>query len=298
MAKKKMQSLIEANGKAKSKKLMEKWSDNVQAVQRVDESYSDEDGLKLAMTLENTQFELERSQHKLSEATQPTDIGPFKKYAFDIVTAVMPNLIAEDIVSVQPLQQKIGQIFYLKYLYGSNKGNIKQGDTMFEPYQVGPQGYDASMYSSEYVENEVIGVAGETTYDGNLAYVPLRPGTIEVDFGNATATDDGQGNLAGIGIVSGTIDYETGAFTIEVSTASANQPEATYQYNLEAAPSTIPEVNLKVEERIVTARARKLKALYAFDSAYDLKVSQGIDIDQALLEAVSAEIKHEIKKVA
>lgn len=189
----------------------------------------------------------------------------------------------------------MGQVFFLKYLFGSDKGNINKGDTMFGPYQVAPQEYGSSDYSSEYVSDEQIGESGEDSYDGNLAYVPLRPGTIEIDFGGGvTATDDGQGTIAGTGISDGEIDYETGEFDITLSDDADNDPLATYQYNLESAPSTIPEVNVKVEERIITARPRALKALYAFHSAYDLKVSQGIDIDQALLEAVSAEIKHEI----
>jgi hypothetical protein len=290
---KKMKSLIEAHGTRESKEIFEKWSDNIKAVQSVDNDFSDEEGLKLGIVLENTHSQLNKAE-QVYEATQPVDVGPFKKYAFDIVTAVMPNLIAEDIVSVQPLKQKLGQIFYLEYLYGSDKGNISKGDTMAGPYQAGPQGYDANQYSSEYVENEQLGDAGETDYTGNLAYVPLRPGTVSIDFGGGTATDDGQGNLTGSGVSSGSIDYSSGEFSLTLSSNAANPPEATYQYNLEAAPSTIPEVNLKVSERIVTARARKLKALYAFDSAYDLKMSQGIDIDQALLEAISSEIKHEI----
>lgn len=286
-------SLREALGEQRADKLLEKWDDHIDIVQEVEEDFGDDDSLRLATLLENTQREFEKAEKKF-ESTQPTAIGPFKKYTFDIITALMPNMIAEDIVSVQPLQQKMGQIFFLKYLFGSNKGNVKKGDTMFGPHQTAPQGYDAINYSSEHVEEEQLGEAGETEYSGNLAYVPLRPGTIEVDFGNITVTDDGQGNLSGSGVVDGSIDYENGEYDIELADSAANDPYANYQYNLEAAPSTIPEVDLKVEERIITARPRALKALYAFHSAYDLKVSQGIDIDDALLEAVSAEIKHEI----
>ena len=49
-----------------------------------------------------------------------------------------------------------------------------------------------------------------------------------------------------------------------------------------------------MEETTIQARPRKLKTLYAFDASYDLQLQQGIDMDQALLEAASAEIKHEI----
>lgn len=288
-----VRSLHEVYGERKSHAIMEKWSDNVDAVKSVNEGFDDEDGLRLAMLLENTKRELNRAE-QIYETTQPIDVGPFKKYSFDIITAVMPNLIAEEIVSVQPLDQKIGQIFYLKYLFGDNKGQVDKGDTMFGPYQTSPKGYDSQNYTSEYVEGEHLDDPGDKTYDGNLSWVPLRPGTIEIDTGNVTLKDDGNGNLTGTGVVDGNIDYEDGSFEFELSDSAEADVEATYQYNLEAAPSTIPQVNLEVSERIVTARPRKLKALYAFDSAYDLKMSQGVDIDQSLLEAASAQIKHEI----
>ena len=51
---------------------------------------------------------------------------------------------------------------------------------------------------------------------------------------------------------------------------------------------------MKVEETTLKARPRKLRALYSFDAGYDLKVSQGVDIDAALLEASVAEIRTEM----
>src|SRR3990167_9420427 len=39
----------------------------------------------------------------LSEATRMTNVGEWEKFAFPIVSAVMGNLVAEDLVSVQPL---------------------------------------------------------------------------------------------------------------------------------------------------------------------------------------------------
>ena len=68
-------SLREAMGERVSKKLMEKWDDHTQAVQSVEESFGDEDGLRLATVLENTQREIEKAE-KQFETTQPTAVGP------------------------------------------------------------------------------------------------------------------------------------------------------------------------------------------------------------------------------
>lgn len=270
---------------------MESWSKNINAVKSVDTSFTDEKAFKLAMLLENTKSALGHYE-RLYETTQPMDIGPFKKHGFDLITAVMPSLIAEDIVSTQPLSQKVGQIFFLKYIFGSNKGTVKRGDTMFDAFQVSP-GYSTSNYSSEYVDTEVLGVSGKTTYEGNLDYTPLRPGTIKITAGSVEAMDDGEGKIVGTG-VTGTIDYLSGAYALEFDSAADGDVEAEYYFDLETAPSTIPQVDVKIEEAIVTARPRKLRALYSFDAGYDLKMSQGVDIDEALLTATSHEIKNEI----
>lgn len=80
--------------------LVEKWARNVEAVREASGgNYSDQEAVGLAILLENTQREMNRS---LNEVTQATAIGPFKRYAFDILTAVMPSIISNDIVSVQP----------------------------------------------------------------------------------------------------------------------------------------------------------------------------------------------------
>ena len=64
---------------AKNKYLLEKWSRNVNAVRSVYE-YDDLSSIGLATLLENTDREMKRA---LNEITEPTNIGPFKRYAFN-----------------------------------------------------------------------------------------------------------------------------------------------------------------------------------------------------------------------
>ena len=49
-----------------------------------------------------------------SAPVQVASIGNFRKHAFPIITAVFGTMIAEDLVSIQPLTQKTGQIFALE----------------------------------------------------------------------------------------------------------------------------------------------------------------------------------------
>lgn len=49
--------------------------------------------------------------------------GSFSKFVFPVLRRVFPNLIAHELVSVQPLTQPIGAVHFLDYIYGNKDGN-------------------------------------------------------------------------------------------------------------------------------------------------------------------------------
>jgi len=56
------------------------------------------------------------SQDRVDEADAPTTVGKlgtFQKFAFPLIRRVYPQLIANQIVGVQPMQGPVSQIFYL-----------------------------------------------------------------------------------------------------------------------------------------------------------------------------------------
>lgn len=83
--------------------LVEAYDPFIQAVANHKSDMKPEEASKLAVLLHNTQSMLQRTD----EATQPVDVQNFKKQALALVSAVIPNLIAEELVTVQPLQLKI-----------------------------------------------------------------------------------------------------------------------------------------------------------------------------------------------
>lgn len=278
-----------------AQRVLQKYEAYTNAVAKEKTDLTDEQALKLAIMLNNTDSAIDQVARKYEGSTQVADIGLFKKHGLAMISAVMPNLIAEDLVSVQPISQKIAQIFFMRYLYGSNRGNVKAGDVMFDRFaspKMNPN------YTSELIEGEEIGTGdnSNTTFEGNLAYIPVRPGTVMINAGSVNCADDGQGKLIGTGVTSGTIDYTSGKFKIVYASAPAESEliEATYDQDLEYAPTQMPEVQLKIDESTVKARPRRLKALYSFESGFELKQQHGIDIDDALLEASVQEIKQEI----
>lgn len=274
---------------AKNQFLIKKWSKRIRTTESVLGPMSLDRKVALAASLENTHHRL-----KTFESTQPGAIGQYKRYALDIVNAVVPNLITYDIASVQPIDNRVGMINFISYEYGSNKGKTRAGDMFASSLNMGQADQN---YSSRTVDSETLTFTG-TSVTGNLSWLPVLPGTVyfEADGGSVVGKDDGNGNIVGTGITAGTINYATGAISVTLSAAPTQEPTVSYEYNNEDVPlvNTVPEVNLKITSLPVVARSRKMKAVYAFDAAYELEKEYGQDIDSLLATEVAGEIAHEI----
>ena len=87
----------------------------------------------------------------LTEAPQTSGaVGDYviPKVMFPVIRRVMPELIANKLVSVQPLQQPTGVIYYITYRYSDSKSNVEAGDEFSgNPYQTDPA--YSTYYTSE-----------------------------------------------------------------------------------------------------------------------------------------------------
>lgn len=310
----------------KSALLIENWNERISIVEEVNEApLSYDRKIVLAQCLENTQ-----SAISMLEATDTADIGQFKHYALDLVTAIVPNLVANDLVSIQPIDNEVGVINYIRYLYGSTKGSATSGNefasgllyTGSDPY-----------YSSQHVVGEGLTIAGDKKQvTGTLSWRKVIAGTVsipmevKVDAGATVAivvSDDGAGKLiaktvAGVDVTStyldattSVVDYTTGALTVDLKTVADPASQVTcesvavtaeYDYDQKSVGDgaigtnqlKVPEVQIKIESMPVIVQSRKLKALYAFDAAFKLQKEYGTDINALLNTQIAAEIAHEI----
>lgn len=246
-----------------------------------------------AVCLEN----LSRYHERMDESTLSVNVGSFIHHGFDLIAAVMPSLIANDIVSVQPQTRKTGEIFYLEFLYGTTKGSITAGDTMFGWQQAGNSNID---YSSDLVGLEplVLGDGDTQPPAANANMLPLLAGSLIITdaLSQEIFTDDGAGVLAGSAGGSGTVNYANGAIalTYAANIANGTQIFATYRTDFEATPGNIPEVNLHIQSIPVIARPRKLRARYTLDAAFDVNAAFGRSVGAELDVALASEIRQEI----
>lgn len=116
-----------------------------------------------AILMEN-EYDHIRSLH---EDTLSTNAGAFTKYVFPVLRRVFPNLIANQLVSVQPMTAPVGGVFYYEKKYDDRKGTkVPQYGITNQPYNMAYDGQVnagdninenfARMYSSEFVDYDTI----------------------------------------------------------------------------------------------------------------------------------------------
>lgn len=284
--------------------LVKKWAKLLEGVTRP------EVRVNMAKLYENQSRDLQQ----LSEETRTSNVGEFLKYIFPVLRRVFPNLIANEIVSVQPMNGPIGGIFYYELKYGNDKGTIRQGDNLIESF--------SEHYSDEKVDSELIGTGNgaATNFSSTLDYTPIKTGIQnctdpaitgigqqdggavvvfhgeEGTSGYVYGVDDGSGNITGDG-VTGTIDYNTGAISVDFGVAPAADVavNSTYIYDTECN-STIPEVDIDIQLCEIKAKTRKLKALWCSEAADDLRAFHGLDAEAELVAGLASEIALEIDR--
>lgn len=281
--------------------LLEKWSPQIEAIEKGIGAMDPMKKAGIARILQNTNEHFERLQASaqqrggfINEATQVGDTSYFNKMYINVLSAAIPNIIAQDIVSVQPLSARTGEIRYLKLTYGSNKGAIKAGDTMMSSFA---GGNSETSYSSSDVTAESVSANG-TDLTGNLAWTPVVPGTVKLQIGNTILRDNGAGKIVADGTAvttDGKIDYAKGAFKVTLAHTTSDDIYFDYSYdNMNAPVVGVPEVNVKIEVAPIIAKSRKLKSLYSFDAAYDLSQDYSMEINAELTKYIASQLKHEI----
>jgi hypothetical protein len=243
----------------------------------------------------------EEAKHiaSLDEETRTAAIGSFEKFIFPMIRAVWPNLVSQELVSVQPMEGPISMLFFLDFTAGTTKGEVTKGQDLITA-RTGMR-EEAQSYQSESVKYEALTQAGS-----KLAYVPVRPGsftlTCNSDSGPTTGivlSDDGNG-AGTVSYNSGktialTLNYVDGTYTLTASNgATLSSISATYDYNSEGpdfANNPIPQLDASLTSAPVVSHPDKLRARWSVEVAAQLKSIHGLDAEMELTEALAQQIR-------
>jgi hypothetical protein len=280
------------------------------------------DGIKDQYVRSCTAVLLENQRLINEVSTDTSDIAQFKRISIPLVRRIYPQLIANKVVSVQPLLGPTGLVYYLRFRYSSNKGAVRGADNNagFPTDDVNSlqqlASGDANLYvyySHQFVENETSSTddgADVTSVFAPLEHTPVVGGTLTgTVYDGATAIQTFTGTagstaltLANIGIAAairataGTINVTTGEITLTWNLApGANNVICSYEYNMECNQD-LPEINLVIESEEIAAKTRKLKAVWSYEAQQDLRSQHNLDAEAELTAVLAQEINLEIDR--
>jgi hypothetical protein len=221
------------------------------------------------------------------------DLGTLPQIAMSVLTATYGAGVIPAIASVQPIEEESGIVYFRNVYAGDTKGNATAGDKLQNP--VGPQkslsGYSVNGFS----EVADTGDGSTTSFSGTLTRKPRRQRV--AFFLTATPAifckDQGDGTLLGKGC-DGTIDYETGDWTLDFAVAPANAATITaeYQENYELSDD-VPKIESRMETKPVTADMYALKMVGGIFNDFILNKRFGMDAASESAKELAGELQKE-----
>jgi len=245
-----------------------------------------------------------------------SQLGKLPDVAFDIITVNYGTSPISVISSIQSIEEERGNVYFRQVSAQTTRGNVTSGDIIMNP--LAQEGKFPTTFAGDKYTVTIDTTDGDTADDCSstgpaalAAYLPLRPGKVSINVAdsvaatNYTLVDDGTpvagvGKLVGASSTNtnaawGTVNYNSGAITINYSTA----PTASVNINVTsstdfAGASTIPQINGGLTTRGVNARVFALKETVGLEQAYALKKRFGLiaeeEIAADLISAINAEI--------
>jgi len=198
-------------------------------------------------------------------------LGTFQKFAFPLVRRVWPELIANNIISVQPMQGPVSQVFYM----GTSR---QSGET------------EQNIYSK-----------WNLTYRNLVASAIFSGGNWDLDVcGGGAAGVTVSSMLSGTGNAGGATAKGMPDTTIGGQIASWPDTSKIYGIDVSSgehlAGTGIPEMNLHIEQQPVAARTRKMRALWTLEAQQDLKAYHNLDLEKELTDMLGKELRLEIDR--
>jgi hypothetical protein len=226
------------------------------------------DGSKKEITgtlLENQKTQV-LTETAAAGSTDAASIAGFRKIIIPMIRRIIPSTIATEIVGVQPMQGPVGLVYSLRYKYADSittsvtpEGDIPNASdpTDFEAF--GNLNAMRRFYSGTTDASQVAGA------DGMGA---PAPGSITgVAQGKSWGANAGFSSLDGctVGGSGGTIEASGGR-----------------------------RMTVQVMSQAVEAGSRKLQAGWTIEAMQDLQAQHGLDLENEMTKALSAEIVQEI----
>ena len=223
-----------------------------------------------------------------SDGTTTGKLGTFQKYAFPLVRRVYPELLANKIVGVQPMQGPVSQIFYLGHTRAH--GASSRSETVYSKFNLTYLGLTASSIGSASRGSGYTGHGNQ--FDGN------HTGGDGLDGDNAQSGFDVSNVLGGVSANLGHGGVPSSTYGGQV--ASFPNASSILGFAVSAGErlsgNEIPELSFHIQQQAVASRTRKMRALWTIEASQDLKAYHNLDLERELTDLLSKELRLEIDR--
>lgn len=311
--------------------ILEAWQKKINVVESIRGGMSDDAKKTLANVLTNTDKALNdlRAINSMkneavcrdTNASQYSGIDWFPEHSIDMVSAIYASQIIDDIVSVQSIDSPLGVIRFLQYVYGQDRGYAKRGGVAIDQWGAMQGAAQGRFVASERIEAEQLGKASLTTDNNNLEihgfvqHLPVKTdadsplvlmneGTNETYYirnykdGWKVSKIESDGTESGFDTASvTTLTPDSGEICITLPKACGTEGQdewaITYYQDLSEVPTDSMNLELRLRTEIIKAVPHKIRANFAFDASYALSKAHGINVEDSLVNACTAEIRQE-----
>ena len=236
------------------------------------------------------------------DATTVGKLGTFQKFAFPLVRRVYPELIANKLVGVQPMQGPVSQIFYLGHTRSQGANSIDQ--TVYSKFNLTYRGAVTSSVgtvsghgTAEGQNQATISAAWTSPESGNSSGLDGDDAISGFDLSNVLMKSDAMPS-GGAGYREGMGGHPSATYGGKV--ASFPDPKTILGYSVSAGErlkgNEIPELSFHIEQQAVVARTRKMRALWTLEASQDLKAYHDLDLERELTGLLSQELSLEIDR--
>jgi len=214
-----------------------------------------------------------------SGAISTGGIANFRKTLLPMIRRIIPGTIATEIVGVQPMSGPVAQIFTLKYKYEEDMTH-DAGRSQFGGYDI--TAGEEAFANAKPLRQFYSGTTGAAQDAGASGIT--NPLGAEADIDAATAEGEGWG------ATKNALTYTTG-------TTLYGNPVGGSLYGgggsfIEGSGGR--KMSLEIISQVVEAQSRKLQAGWTIEAMQDLNSQHGLDIENEMTKALSAEIVQEI----
>ena len=274
--------------------LLEKWGELIDAQSKKTKIVENREAM--AQLLENEE------SYIVNEANSVSDMAQYTPILVPAVRRIMPNLLANEIVGVQPISAPTGYAYALRYTYGKDsvQSSTERGK------------WDRQLNGAEYagLQNKGAAFILASNFTGSIGDTVTANGVdgivIHAEYNKVLVTFVSPAEAA---TAKAAADLTVGQDTIAIAHAMnneagfnlifsnyANLVSTTQAETLGMPGNEFKEMRMGLERVSVEVMTRALKAEYSIELAQDLKAVHGLDAEAELINILEYEITAELDR--